>query len=426
MFLILWTVFRLVVADLPHFHGFPCRQLKFRGLALLSVSKVGGLAGTCRPSGTANPNGVTEMRIPNPKTILAFIVCGFVLVTQSLADGWQDGGGEAWEKLFEAAKAEGKVVISGPAILKTDFIEAFEKDTGIEVLFFTGGRAERRTRYIREVESGKPTIDIFIGGLGILGLKEKGLLASQKSMIILPDALDGEKWPGGKIPFADIEQEFMPLPMLYATGRIIVNTDKIDPASIKNWRDLLRPEFKGKIASHDPRPSGPGQAVASYLVEALGSDFVEDLYKGQDVKLTRDFRQLVDWVARGTYPIAAGAVAWQIERYRDEGIKHIAVLELEDAPGYLVGGLSVTTVPENAPHPNAAAVFINWYLSARGQQIHSDIVRVPSQRTDVTPRTSPPYTIPDPNKNYFNQYDERWYSTARPKIRKWLIELLGE
>lgn len=59
--------------------------------------------------------------------------------------------------------------------------------------------------------------------------------------------------------------------------------------------------------------------MARYLVHQFGDDFVVRLYKGQEVTLSRDHRQVAEWVARGTYPIVLGSVQSMIEMFRKEG-----------------------------------------------------------------------------------------------------------
>jgi hypothetical protein len=85
----------------------------------------------------------------------------------------------------------------------------------------------------------------------------------------------------------------------------------------QSWKDLLKPQYKGKIAVYDPRRSGPGQTPVGYLATLFGNDYLRELYVGQQVRLTADNRQLAEWVAHGEYPIGIGLVQFAVEIFRN-------------------------------------------------------------------------------------------------------------
>src|SRR5207237_1211075 len=97
---------------------------------------------------------------------------------------------------------------------------------------------------------------------------------------------------------------------------LFVNRDVVPPDSIRSWKDLLKPEYKGKIASFDPRGAGPAQTTVPYLSRLFGLDYLRELYVGQEVALTGDNRQLAEWVVRGTYPIGIALVQASVEPLR--------------------------------------------------------------------------------------------------------------
>src|ERR1700689_3796264 len=99
---------------------------------------------------------------------------------------------------------------------------------------------------------------------------------------------------------------------------------------------MLRPDYKGRIAAYDPRSPGPGQAGAAYLADLYGIDFVKALYVGQGATLAANARQLVEWVARGTYPIGLSAVPTDIETFRHNGFANLEVVAMTDGPGTLL------------------------------------------------------------------------------------------
>ena len=99
---------------------------------------------------------------------------------------------------------------------------------------------------------------------------------------------------------------------------------------------------------------------------------------------------------------------------------------MDDAPGYVVGGGAVASTPKDAPHPNAVAVFHNWYLSSRGQQLYVDAMQVPSRRLDINNDDIPFYVRPTEGLSYLNTYAESWYGDKRPRLSSEFKEIVGE
>jgi ABC-type Fe3+ transport system substrate-binding protein len=205
----------------------------------------------------------------------------------------------------------------------------------------------------------------------------------------------------------------------------VVNSTLVDPKSVASWNDFLKPEYKGKIASYDPRPAGAGQALAGYLVHTFGMDYLKKLYFGQDVITTRDGRQLVEWGVRGAYSIILASIPVDIERFRAREGSSIAPLDLLDGPGLLTGGFSIVKQLKDVPHPNAATVFINWFASRPGQEAYASATLEPSRRSDVTIDAIPAYVIPKPGLAYLDQFTEDFYVRIRPQLQKDVVEAFG-
>ncbi len=80
-------------------------------------------------------------------------------------------------------------------------------------------------------------------------------------------------------------------------------------------------------------------------------------------------------MARGRYPICYGCRG--IERLIRQGlpVARIPVDNFSKTEGMVGSGASSVIVLFNkAPHPNAAKVFINWYLSRKGQMAYQDLM----------------------------------------------------
>ncbi|MBM3573990.1 MAG: extracellular solute-binding protein [Alphaproteobacteria bacterium] len=342
------------------------------------------------------------------------------------ADDWQAGAGPEWQKVLAAAKNEGKVVVAGPAPLSKPLSAGFEKDTGISVEFVTGSIGDMATRFEREAKAGTMTADVIIGGgIEMFTMYLPGYLDPIKPRLMLPGTTRGADWMGGKIKWFDNQAAYMPLISNWVHGWAVVNSEKVDVAQIKTWQDLLKPEYKGKIASYDPRLGGPGQSAIAYLAHQFGIEYVKKLFIGQEVTYTRDSRQVVEWAARGTYPIVLGAIQFEVERFRRGGMRNLVVPTLSDGPGTLTGGFGVVKLPKGVPHPNAATVFLNWLMSKPGHIAYASTMLETSTRVDAQLGEVPDYVNPKAGAVYLDQYDEDWYKNERPKLAKALVEALG-
>ena len=335
----------------------------------------------------------------------------------------------SWDELLVAGKKEGTVVVAGPPIapLRDAYTQQFQKDTGIQLQYLGLPTNELSTRAEREAEAGKSTIDVLqSGGSELYTMLPKNLLAPLAPKLVLPEVVDPKQWKGDQgLKWMDQQKQFVVVGSNWVMTDLFINTQMVQPGSIASWKDLLDPKWKGKIASQDARGGGPGQAVARYLLAKFGTQFVVDLYKGQQTVLIADQRQVAEGVARGTYPIGLGPVQADVEQFRKASLP-IAREFPKDGPGSLVGGFSAVKIPTGTPHPNAAAVFVNWYLSKNGQTAYSQSMLEPSMRKDVSTDGIPPYVLPNPNVQYdIDQYSYDFYINNAPKMGAQLRDLLG-
>ncbi len=361
------------------------------------------------------------------RTLLLTAVAALVIgpAAAAVAADWQAGGGKKWQDLLAAAKKEGKVVVTGEPPLTGVLAAAFKHDTGIDLEFLGGNTRDVNSRFNKEARAHHLTIDVILSGGSQFPLLKEHLLEPLKPMIVLPGSGDGPWYPDGKRKWPDTSRTYMYQATEFVTPGPLVNSDMVKPDEMTKFADLLNPKFKGKIAAFDPRTGGPGLGFASYLDHLYGIDFVKKLYIGQQVKYTRSSRQLVEWLARGVYGIALGTSAADIVLFRQQGFKNLKVTDMGDAPGSTAGGFSVAKIGKGAPHPNAAAVFVNWYMSQRGQQVYTDAMASPSRRSDVDKSKVPDFILPQPGVKYLDQYDQAYYLGERTQARKAIVQALG-
>ncbi len=186
----------------------------------------------------------------------------FCASAATAADDWQAGAGADWKKVLAAAKQEGKVVVAGVAPMAKAISADFERDTGIPVVFVTGSTSDLSTRLEREAKTGNMTIDVSIGGgVPLHTMHPQGYLDPIKPRLMLPGVKNPANWIGGQIKWFDNKQAYMMQISNWVHAWVVLNSEKVDVSKIQNWKDLLKPEYKGKIAAHDPRIPGPGQSA---------------------------------------------------------------------------------------------------------------------------------------------------------------------
>jgi ABC-type Fe3+ transport system substrate-binding protein len=341
------------------------------------------------------------------------------------ADEWQAGAGADWQALLAKAKAERVVVVAMGAPIGKELAAAFLRDTGLELQFVSGDSSAISARFAQEAASPNLSIDVHIGGSSELPLIARGLMQPLKPLLKLPQVTDGRYWREGDIRWIDNDGEYFAQGAEYLSFRVFANADKVRLADLHEFADLLQPKYKGKIASSDPTGSAGGRGFAEAIVSWRGGAFLERFYKGQDIVYTKNPVQLVEWAARGTYPIIIGSLQQYVDKFTSEGF-NIQYVGFDDWPIYSTGGRSVVKIAAKAPHPAAAAVFANWYLSKPGQELYEALLNEPSRRTDLAHKGVPGYVLPKEGVHYVGSYDEDYVSKLRGEVGKQMRILVAE
>ena len=336
---------------------------------------------------------------------------------------WQ----KRWAEVLAAAKKEGTVVVAASPSPDTraEMEPLFLKQYGFKLEYLGLAGAESTARVEREAVAGRSTLDILLSGnTELFNLHPAGRLEPVKDKLLLPEAIDLSKWRGNKLKFNDPEERYLLQTMEYILPDVFVNRTIVKPGELTSWKDLLKPQYKGKIASFDPRRPGQGQAVAAFLLNLYGPDFIKALFVDQQVIYTGDRRQMGDWLARGTYPIGIAVATREVEEAKQLGIP-IERPNFPDAPGGVTGGSGTIKIVKNAPHPNAAAVFLNWFLTREAQEIFQRTNAMVSRRKDVGLKGIPDYVVPKEGLKYLDTYSYDYTVEYIPKSQKALAGLLG-
>ena len=120
----------------------------------------------------------------------------------------------------------------------------------------------------------------------------------------------------------------------------------------------------------DPKSSSLGLNASTSLFDHpdLGREFLKRLFGEMEVAISGNRRQGTDWLSSGKYQVCFACR--DVERAIQQGLPvgEVDPSTLKEAASEIGGGSSsVLAFLDKAPHPNAAKVFVNWFLSRQGQ-----------------------------------------------------------
>jgi iron(III) transport system substrate-binding protein len=322
------------------------------------------------------------------KTTLYLLNVAFALLifVSSLTLGAESKRPGEWDKTVEAAKKEGKIVIAIPPAteLRKHMETVLRHKFGLETELVPAPGPKNASRIASEQKAGVRYFDAIICGTGTaIGLTHDGMLEPMEAFWILPEVKDAKQWWGGHIWEDNVSTNRFLYSFLadVSTHGIWYNTSLAKPEEFRAFDDYLNPKWKGKIGFSDPRVPSSGQSIWSFMWDIKGEEFLKKLVQ-QELFVTRDLRQLTDALARGKVSVAFGVGRSQADPFIEAG------LPLKPVPPPAEGlpasnSFGVVGVIKNPPNPNAARVFVNWFLSREGQDWYGKIMENGTRRLDV-------------------------------------------
>ncbi|MBN2630338.1 MAG: ABC transporter substrate-binding protein [Rhodobacteraceae bacterium] len=274
------------------------------------------------------------------------------------------------------AEATGKLVLytSQPNEDAQKTVDAFmAANPGVTVDWVRDGTPKIMAKFRAELEAGAPQADVLLiaDSVTMEGLKAEGLLMAHPDADIsayAPGIMDANKyWFATK---------------LITTGIVYNTSAPVKPAS---YADLLAPEVTAACMMPSPLASGAAtiHMVAVTGVPDLGWGFYETLAKQG---------ALADGANGGVLKAVAGG-----EKLYGFLVDFLAIREAaKGAPIQFVfptEGVSAVSEPvailSNTTNPDAARAFVDFLISAPGQQLAADMGYLPAH-----PAITPPAGFP--------------------------------
>ena len=297
---------------------------------------------------------------------LNLLLLAVIFRTANLYADWKAD----WEQTVAGAKKEGRLNLYAGRYGQAALLEEFKKDyPEIKIVSVNGTGDQLATRIVAEARAGKTIADIYSGGpnSSYSSLYRGKILDSIKSAFILPEVLDQSKWYGGKHVFKDSEDQFIFVYVAMPGVRgLSYNSNLVNAKEFKSFWDLTNPKWKGKITSQRPTETGLSVNLQFYYYQPdLGPEFIKRAFSAMEVTFG-DRRTITDWLAVGKFAICHGCR--QVEKASGQGlpVEDFDTGDWKEGQPLSTGGGSISLI-KGAPHPNAARVFINWFLSRKGQ-----------------------------------------------------------
>ncbi len=323
-----------------------------------------------------------RLRLKSRFANCSLIIVAVCLITNGVlaADAQED-----WKKIVEAAKKEGKIVTGGPptSVLRKQFKDTFEQKFGIELELISAPGPQNAGKAAAEFKAGVRYFDVLHGGSGTLEpLIKEDMLAPLLDSMVLPEVKDPRQWWGGHLWEDNVKtNRFIYSFSADFSVPPFYNSDLAKPGEISSFDDLLNSQWKGKIGFFDPRIPSAGQGLWGFLMKIKGGEFLQKLAQ-QNLFVSRDGQQLAVGLAKGNLVIALGLSQRFVDPYTKSGLPIKALRSVKEG---LSGsnGFGTVAVMRNAPHPNAAKVYITWLLGKEGQELYGRALTQGSRRFDV-------------------------------------------
>jgi len=258
----------------------------------------------------------------------------------------------------EAAKKEGKVVIYGSleSGIMDEIKAAFTKKYGINIEYFRASSNKTLDRVLTEHHAGRTMSDVVVTNRGpMLFLKKENIFAKYVSP-------ESENFPP---ELRDPDGVLSPIYRQVIVG-ILYNTKLVKPEDApKSLEDLLTAKWQGKWVMPDPSRHFTTGVWVRNLEQLYGKDWLAFAQKLADAEpiLAESFIPSVQKVISGEAHAGITYVKY-VHIFGKEG----APLDYVRLPTMLADGHHVG-IQAKAPHPNAARLFEDFFISREGMEI---------------------------------------------------------
>jgi iron(III) transport system substrate-binding protein len=278
------------------------------------------------------------------------VACSVPAKAQTLEDLARYSGPDRTARLIAGAKREGTVTLYSSATLadQSAILRAFTAKYGVKVQQWRGSSEDIRNRALTEYANGR-----FDADLAETAGSEMEIMVREQLLQAVTTPAAAELIPQARMPHRG-----------WTATRLSVfvgayNTSIIKPADApKTYEDLRDPRWKGKLGI-ETEDANWFLTVVGFMGEQKGLRLFHDIAATNGMSIRKGHTLLANFVGSGEVPLALTAYSYRVEQMKN----------VEGAPVELLYLPPVVALPtgagvfKKAPHPNAALLLLDFYLT---------------------------------------------------------------
>lgn len=268
--------------------------------------------------------------------------------------------------LTQGARKEGEVSVytSLTAEELLALATAFESKYGVKVRTWRAGSEKVLQRALTEARSGRHDVDVIeTNGPELEALYRERLLQPLHSphlQDLLPQSLrPHQQWVGTRVNM-----------FVHTYNTTLVKKEELP----KTYADLTHPRWKGRLGIEAEDEDWFAMVIKG-LGEEAGLKTFREIARTNGFSVRKGHTLLAGLVASGEVPLALTTYSHGAEKMKQKGAP-VEWFAIEPA----IGRANGIAIPRSAPHPHAAALFMDFLLSPEGQAILDKGGYVPANR----------------------------------------------
>lgn len=258
-------------------------------------------------------------------------------------------------RLHTAAQDEGSVVYYTAAnASETDVIVENwnEMFPGVELEPVSASSGSLLERALMETQSGRIQGDVFHASSADFAVLDAAGAWADYRPVNAEDVAD------------EFQAEGEPVPASYLTYHPAFNTDLVDEEDLPDdWMGYCDPKWKGQLAI-DQEAADWTAGILAGMGEEDGMAFLECLAENEP-RLVRGTSNRTELLASGEYPVMLDGYGHSILEYEAKGA---SIRAQRPSPSPLPALPQFEMVFEDALHPNAARLLVEFFLTPEGQE----------------------------------------------------------